>query len=169
MSLIFTFIYTTWQIFNDEVDSYKSWTLFLIFVFVLVLISGVVLLTHKKPERLPPKGSAVLGSTPAQRKGKGSKIGRSQVQDEEAGEDDAFVVGEEDERSPKTLWQVGDVSDDEDVHSGVPLQKPKQSSGRPGHEESGLMQTDHEETTGHRRSSSETLAQDPFQDETEQW
>ncbi|KAG6916663.1 hypothetical protein DXG01_005887 [Tephrocybe rancida] len=37
-------------IFNNEVDAYKGWILFLIFVSILVLISGVVLLTHKKPE-----------------------------------------------------------------------------------------------------------------------
>ena len=37
-------------IFNNEVEAYKSWTLFLIFLSIIVLIGGVVLLTHKKPE-----------------------------------------------------------------------------------------------------------------------
>src|SRR5258708_29276613 len=40
----------TAQIFNDSVDAYASWTLFLSVISILVLISGVVLLTHKKPE-----------------------------------------------------------------------------------------------------------------------
>ena len=37
-------------IFNNEVDAYESWVLFLIFVSILVLVTGVVLLTHKKPD-----------------------------------------------------------------------------------------------------------------------
>ncbi|KIO30760.1 hypothetical protein M407DRAFT_20285 [Tulasnella calospora MUT 4182] len=40
-------------IFNDEVDAYKPWTLFCLFLSIVVLISGVVLLTHKKPEPKP--------------------------------------------------------------------------------------------------------------------
>lgn len=40
-------------VFNDEVDAYKPWTLFCLFLSIAVLISGVVLLTHKKPEPKP--------------------------------------------------------------------------------------------------------------------
>jgi magnesium transporter len=32
------------------VDAYAPWTLFFSFVSILILVSGVVLLTHKKPE-----------------------------------------------------------------------------------------------------------------------
>ncbi|THG92584.1 hypothetical protein EW145_g8665, partial [Phellinidium pouzarii] len=50
-------------VFNDEITQYRSWTLFLIFVSILVLVSGVVLLTHKKPE--PGAKKAVAGGAPA--------------------------------------------------------------------------------------------------------
>ncbi|KAG8899267.1 hypothetical protein FRB99_006834 [Tulasnella sp. 403] len=42
-------------VFNDEVDAYQTWTLFCLGCSILVLIIGVVLLTHKKPEpKCPP-------------------------------------------------------------------------------------------------------------------
>ncbi|TFL05818.1 hypothetical protein BDV98DRAFT_560682 [Pterulicium gracile] len=45
-------------IFNNEVDAYKPWVLFLIFLSIAVLISGVVLLTHKKPDHATSKSSS---------------------------------------------------------------------------------------------------------------
>ncbi|KAG9014493.1 hypothetical protein FRB93_013618 [Tulasnella sp. JGI-2019a] len=48
-------------IFNDEVDAYKTWTLFCLGLSILVLIAGVVLLTHKKPE---PKSTLAGGESP---------------------------------------------------------------------------------------------------------
>lgn len=93
-------------IFNDETEAYKSWTLFLIFVSILVLISGVVLLTHKKPEpiksrqgnkrrqkvrnRLPANGTSGEGHEPT------------------AG--DGLPDSEE-----QALWTLGEDSDEEDM------------------------------------------------------
>ncbi|KAJ4467949.1 hypothetical protein C8J55DRAFT_565037 [Lentinula edodes] len=101
-------------IFNDEVDAYQSWTLFLIFVSILVLISGVVLLTHKKPEPGAPMKSGALPSgslqMPRLRNRSSRKVSGSKP-DLEAGDpdDDASVHSGEN----GALWAVGDVSDDE--------------------------------------------------------
>ncbi|KAG5639411.1 hypothetical protein H0H81_002943 [Sphagnurus paluster] len=94
-------------IFNDEVDAYQSWTLFLIFVSILVLISGVVLLTHKKPE---PKSTAPV---PLSRATKG-KSGRRRAGDEEEG------LAGEGTGEQAVLWAVGEDSDEdsgEHVHA----------------------------------------------------
>ncbi|KAF9268923.1 hypothetical protein L218DRAFT_892568 [Marasmius fiardii PR-910] len=85
-------------IFNDEVDAYKSWTLFLIFVSIMILISGVVLLTHKKPEpaAIKPVTLGVPTSRTRSNKVKGAKISPN---GEPAGEQEV-------------LWTVGDAEDD---------------------------------------------------------
>lgn len=100
------------QIFNDEVDSYKSWTLFLIFVSILVLISGVVLLTHKKPEP-SVKNAIPLGQTRPRGRARAGKKGGS---DEDADEADALRPVEEGEaeNGGEVLWAVGNASDDDD-------------------------------------------------------
>ncbi|KAF9012395.1 hypothetical protein BDQ17DRAFT_1232351 [Cyathus striatus] len=90
-------------IFNDEVDAYQSWTLFLIFVSILVLISGVVLLTHKKPE---PLNSVKSSALPRPRRTHRSKL-RSST-DLEQGEEELDHAGED-----QVLWAVGEASDDE--------------------------------------------------------
>ncbi|KAI6046099.1 hypothetical protein EDC04DRAFT_2631997 [Pisolithus marmoratus] len=98
-------------IFNNEVDAYKRWTLFLIFSSILLLISGVVLLTSKKPERSKraPGGLPVSAVFSPGRTGSTVKV-------------DGRVNGTAngDERSLGGMWQVGDVSDDED--DGLPQQ-----------------------------------------------
>jgi predicted membrane channel-forming protein YqfA (hemolysin III family) len=76
-------------IFNGQVEAYKSWTLFLIFVSILVLISGVVLLTHKKPE--PVAAKVKSARQPRRPKSTGPQNGE--------GED-------------RVLWAVGDDEDD---------------------------------------------------------
>ncbi|KIK67366.1 hypothetical protein GYMLUDRAFT_37471 [Collybiopsis luxurians FD-317 M1] len=101
-------------IFNDEVDAYQSWTLFLICVSMLILISGVVLLTHKKPEPGAPVKSATLASGPvplSRLRRRGSRKASASKTDLEAGDpdDDASLHSGEDQ----TLWAVGDASDDE--------------------------------------------------------
>ncbi|KAJ7783262.1 hypothetical protein B0H16DRAFT_1357895 [Mycena metata] len=136
-------------IFNNQVDSYQSWTLFLIFVSIFVLISGVVLLTHKKPEPGPlsARTAAALGSAgfprlelrqrgSAARKGKAAKLAKPQGVDDD---EETMVDGEE-----EVLWGVGDASDhseddsadddgegqDEDVdHHQHPIYKG--AAGRP--------------------------------------
>jgi len=91
-------------IFNDEVDAYQSWTLFLIFVSILILISGVVLLTHKKPEMTGntplPSSKAVGGRRRRERRTVGNDGEENRL--EEAGEQDA-------------LWTLGGGSDSEDL------------------------------------------------------
>ncbi|KAH8828021.1 hypothetical protein DL96DRAFT_1709332 [Flagelloscypha sp. PMI_526] len=80
-----------------EVDAYHGWTLFLIFLSMVILIGGVVLLTHKKPDPVPGKG----GSSPDT----ASSIKRSDRSREPSGSGE----GEE-----EVLWAVGNDSDDED-------------------------------------------------------
>ena len=94
------------QIFNDEVDAYKSWTLFLIFVSIMILISGVVLLTHKKPEpgAIKPVTLGVPMARPRKKKAKDAKAAqRSDENDIEPGDGEQEV-----------LWTVGDAEDDDD-------------------------------------------------------
>jgi magnesium transporter len=86
------------QIFNDEVDAYQSWTLFLIFASILILVSGVVLLTHKKPEPVSATPTTTLSQPPPGGKRKRRKT--------KSGQED----GEQD-----VLWTVGDDSGDEDA------------------------------------------------------
>lgn len=103
-------------IFNNEVDSYKTWTLFLITLSILVLISGVVLLTHKKPEQRPAKSVPALASIPARRKGKkivkSDSVGSSSslVEDEEI----TALRETEEGNEGQVVWEVGDASDDEE-------------------------------------------------------
>jgi len=91
------------KIFNDEVDAYQSWTLFLICVSILVLICGVVLLTHKKPESTTGKikSSARLPKRKTKTSGSKTKL--------------AEAVGEEEEQEGETqvLWALGEPSDDD--------------------------------------------------------
>ncbi|KAF5393269.1 hypothetical protein D9757_000629 [Collybiopsis confluens] len=101
-------------IFNNEVDAYQSWTLFLIFISILILISGVVLLTHKKPEPGAPVRSATVASgsvaLPRLRQ-RNSKRASSSKTDLEAGNldgDTSLHSGEN-----EMLWAVGDTSDDD--------------------------------------------------------
>ncbi|KAJ8503132.1 hypothetical protein ONZ45_g11128 [Pleurotus djamor] len=95
-------------IFNNEVDAYQSWTLFLIFVSILILISGVVLLTHKKPEAHKAKASPAVPSARPRPGPKGDDY-----EDDEAGEEHALHTRAEGDDS-EAFWAVGDASDDED-------------------------------------------------------
>ncbi|OJT09387.1 hypothetical protein TRAPUB_14135 [Trametes pubescens] len=108
-------------IFNDEVDAYKSWTLFLIFVSMLVLVSGVVLLTYKKPADKvgdPPPSAVPLSS----RSRRALRKGGSGDDEEEALRD--LEEGEQEE----VVWQLGDASDDEDEDG---RRSPRPTSPRP--------------------------------------
>ncbi|KIJ18909.1 hypothetical protein PAXINDRAFT_166840 [Paxillus involutus ATCC 200175] len=97
-------------IFNNEVDAYKPWILFLIFASILILISGVVLLTHKKPERSHhgPANTPLSGTLRRQ----------STTKVNEDGDDDEGqalrMLEEEGEPEAQELWNLGDASDDED-------------------------------------------------------
>ncbi|KAF5321837.1 hypothetical protein D9619_001866 [Psilocybe cf. subviscida] len=112
-------------IFNNEVEAYKSWALFLIFVSILVLIGGVVLLTHKKPEpvtakiksqSLPkrkrkagPKGKgAGDASTSANGNGHLNGNGNGHLDD-----DEERTLGTAGSGENEVLWAVGNASDDD--------------------------------------------------------
>ncbi|KAJ6499221.1 hypothetical protein C8R45DRAFT_822114 [Mycena sanguinolenta] len=103
-------------IFNNEVDSYQSWTLFLIFVSIFVLVSGVVLLTHKKPEpgSLSTRSAVALGSAGFPRlglrqRGKSRKATTKPKGVDDRDEEETMVDGEE------VLWRIGDASDEDDI------------------------------------------------------
>ncbi|KAG6903031.1 hypothetical protein C0995_007464 [Termitomyces sp. Mi166 len=92
-------------IFNNEVDAYQGWTLFLIFVSILILISGVVLLTHKKPEST--SSAPAVPSRTARGKGKA----RKDINAEEG------RVGEEGGEQ-EVLWTLGEDEDEDENEHG---------------------------------------------------
>ena len=96
-------------IFNNATDAFASWTLFLIFVSILVLISGVVLLTHKKPEKPAPPQGIPLSAAPASARKAEAKDGTDGERDGLRGDAPSEVV-----------WDVGSASDEEDEHEAEP-------------------------------------------------
>ena len=99
-------------------DAYQTWTLFLIFVSIMILISGVVLLTLKKPEKRggAPTTPGAQGSTRSvrpNRRRSGSK------RDLERGDGTGPGVDGGELDDDQTLWQVGEASDDEDGDDDV--------------------------------------------------
>lgn len=93
-------------------DAYETWVLFLIFISIMVLISGVVLLTLKKPEKknaAPSTPAAPSSARPRQ---------RSDTIDSKSGDHDEHhaLRGDDSDRlgAEDTTWQVGDDSDDEE-------------------------------------------------------
>ena len=175
-------------IFNDEVEAYKSWTLFLIFISIIVLISGVVLLTFKKPE--PVAGKIKSANSPRdrrRRKGDRSKRavgdGNGEVNDEEQAQ------GSEND----VLWAVGDASDDEDedededvdhhqhpLHQDLPKSSTvggspsqRRSSRRAVNERTGLVASEDEGDGGDYMDGSRLMdtnrkrSMDPFRDDDE--
>ncbi|KAF9244924.1 hypothetical protein BU15DRAFT_85764 [Melanogaster broomeanus] len=95
-------------IFNNQVDAYKPWILFLVFASIVILISGVVLLTHKKPERSQHGPRNARPSETLHRKGLRSTTEGQALRTQEEGESEA-----------QELWQLGDASDDEDNSAPV--------------------------------------------------
>ncbi|KAG6334250.1 hypothetical protein ID866_4841 [Astraeus odoratus] len=151
-------------IFNDEVGAYKSWTLFLIFSSIMVLISGVVLLTSKKPEQSHRASTAPPLPTTFSRGGTHStvKLGSRTDDPREDNDDEEQALRGSTDRDPgeRALWQLGDMSDDEDgLTSGRPHQQAPQgmdrstSDIRSGEEENSLLMQE-EEAPQHRRSDS---------------
>jgi magnesium transporter len=110
------------------VDAYASWTLFFIFVSVLILISGVVLLTHKKPEPTSTQREAgmalnIISGRQIPRTADGKTDGHGGVDIEDQGEDSGQV------------WDVGEASDEEDENI-APTPRP-QSLAEAGRGEEG--------------------------------
>lgn len=142
------------QIFNDEVDAYQPWTLFLIFVSMIVLISGVVLLTYKKPAHTGAQGTGATGHVPLSARGTRSRRkGAPETDEEEALRD--LESGEADHDAE--MWQLGNVSDDEDEQG--PSRSPilRQRSGLATADEEGeraQMIRDDDDDDAHRQSTS---------------
>lgn len=137
-SLVISFLDSL--IFNNQVDAYKPWILFLIFASIVILISGVVLLTHKKPER--SQRNVTVARTPGVRS--------TMKGNEEEDEAQALRVPEEGEPGP---WQLGDMSDDEDSADTVRKRASNDSTASGVEEERRLIQVE-EGVTHHRRSTS---------------
>ncbi|KAK2463221.1 hypothetical protein APHAL10511_004876 [Amanita phalloides] len=95
-------------VFNDEVGAYRGWALFLIFVSILVLIAGVVLLTHEKPE--PVEAKVKSAALPRQRRtiNRSPRPGGDLESQVENGD------GDEINSERDALWELGNVSDDDD-------------------------------------------------------
>ncbi|CAL1707415.1 unnamed protein product [Somion occarium] len=105
-------------IFNDEVDAYQSWTLFLIFVSILILVSGVVLLTHKKPDPAgahgTPPGSASGTTFVAMARARRRTKRKSAKDLKDSDEGESLRDLEEGEDADEVVWQLGEASDDEE-------------------------------------------------------
>lgn len=100
------------MIFNNEVEAYKTWTLFLIFVSILVLIAGVVLLTHEKPENVKSAAGPGAGApSTGKRMSRKRKAKRGGVNGSLEGEADGETL-HEDEGEGEALWAVGEDSDE---------------------------------------------------------
>lgn len=162
-------------IFNDEVDAYESWTLFLIFCSIIILISGVVLLTNKKPDPHPktpgvPGDATTMVSLPPSAR----RRARSKVGDEEEG---ILPIAGTDGSVP---WTLGDASDEEDagpeVQRGFGSARRGEAGWAEGRGERARMMDDTEEGEGgHRESTSSdaTLARNEqegvYTDDFEEW
>ena len=144
-------------------DAYASWTLFLSFVSILILISGVVLLTHKKPEPSTTQrdGGIALNGTSGRhvpRTGSGKTEGHDEMHPEDHGEDS------------QALWDVGEVSDEEEESATPSPRLESGNNGKYGEEGERLIRASHDNgthaTTTHgrrqsrRRSSSSILRRD---------
>jgi len=117
------------QIFNDSVDAYATWTLFLIFVSILILISGVVLLTHKKPESVASQRDATIALNAIP----GRQVPRAL--DGKIDESEGSLVEDRGEDGTQAVWDVGEASDDEDEHAK--LTPRPEGLAKAGHGEEG--------------------------------
>lgn len=120
-------------IFTNATDAFASWTLFLIFASILVLISGVVLLTHKKPENPAAQQGIPLSAAPTSARKAEPKDG---VESERAG-----LRGD---APTEVVWDVGNASDEEDEHEveageATPRAEPSRVQVHAGEEGVSLM------------------------------
>ncbi|EAU91775.2 hypothetical protein CC1G_04543 [Coprinopsis cinerea okayama7 len=139
-------------IFNNEVESYQSWTLFLIFVSISVLVSGVVLLTHKKPEPVTTRirGAATprtgLPTSDSTRRRRRTHL-PGDADDEEMQMHTSELAGKKTGESER-LWAVGEVSDsdegddpDIDHHLHPMNRSPLQRRNSHGHTNGSVQKT----------------------------
>ena len=137
-------------------DAYQTWTLFLIFISIMILISGVVLLTLKKPEKRG--GAPTTPGAPGSARSIRPSHGRSgSKQDLERGEGRGSGGDGRDLDDDETLWQVGEASDDEDggeaggrstprqLSPAISRKPPQQQQQHPGEEGRGLIGDEEED------------------------
>jgi magnesium transporter len=101
-------------------------------VSILILISGVVLLTHKKPEPGTVKSGTVSSSVPLARVRK-RNVRPASIAKGDHDSDDERPFEEHGNGEEQTLWGVGDTSDDdgedEDIdHHQHPLQSQRRNT-----------------------------------------
>lgn len=153
-------------------DAYQTWTLFLIFISIMILISGVVLLTLKKPEKRggAPTTSGIPESARSIRPSRRRSDSKQDLEQGERGRVEQEGRGLDDDQ---TLWELGEMSDDEDGGDGrsaggrsegqrTPRRQLSPNASRkpqpqqhPGEEGRGLMgdeEEDEDEEQLHRRS-----------------
>ena len=150
-------------------DAYTPWTLFASFVSILILVSGVVLLTHKKPEPSTTQrdGGIALDAIP------GRHVPRTT-----SGDKTDEMHSEDHLEDGQALWDVGEASDEEDDERTM-LAPRLESGGKGNYGEEGehLMTASHDDDDMHthvtttngrrqtrRRSSSGKLRRDNDED-----
>ena len=122
-------------IFNDEVDAYKTWALFLVGVFILILIGGVAMLTKKKP--LPSPGGPASNLRNMRSMPVNGSTSRLRKLDDDIESEAMNIQAMED----PLVWEVGDGSDDEGEGNVIKV-PPKTAIGSGGTERSQLMEDD---------------------------
>lgn len=122
-------------IFNNEMDAYQGWTLFLVGVSITILIGGVVMLTNKKPP--PPPPNARSANIPLRSREEG-RVTKTDVLDEE-NENTALNL---ESREEPVVWEVGELSDEEDGSDAI--QKAKSKGIGEGRDESSRLMVDDE-------------------------
>jgi magnesium transporter len=90
--------------------------LFLIFISIVILICGVVLLTHKKPATPSAPSDSI---TPLRERRNKTKLSKGSSSDDQDGDGEALNPQEDEAQattshSQGAAWQVGDATDDED-------------------------------------------------------
>ncbi len=109
---------------------------------ILILISGVVLLTHKKPEPSTTQrdGGIVLNAIPGRhvpRAGGDKSEGHDEMHPEDQGEDG------------QSLWDVGEASDEEDEGTTPTSRLDSGGKGDYGEEGEHLMKASHDDDDMH--------------------
>ena len=126
---------------------------------ILVLISGVVLLTHKKPEPKPDKPTPALASIPARRKGR--RIAKSDSTSSASPlteNDEAIALRETEEGDGQVVWEVGELSDDDEDDENVGRKSKDRS--RPSRDGQSEAPTQSEEYHGLMHTSADESALD---------
>lgn len=158
-------------------DAYESWALFLIFCSILILVSGVVLLTNKKPDQHPHTPGIASGDpTSLVALPRGARRRARSGAGKPPGDEESGIIDSEDEDHQGTTapWQLGDDSDDEEDHVGRSAPASARRSERTWAEGEGerarMMDDIDADEPGHRESTSSdaTLAR-PDTDDLKDW